>query len=85
MWFIIALTAFATCLGIFGPVLVNLFLQYSKESSAPEWLVIHPYIWPMCICLILILGSVGFLIWAAKKRKDELQEIKDRLDKIEKK
>jgi len=94
---IVALTIFATCMGIFAPTLVNLYVQWSKEVTAPTLFRIHPYLIPVVISIVVLALALAFLIYAGireyKKQehkkdelpviKDELRAIKERLDKIE--
>ena len=60
---IAALTIFATIMGALAPTLVNLYLQYIREPTAPEYIRIHPYQVPMVgMITVIALSGVFFNI-----------------------
>ena len=88
---IAALTIFAATMGVFAPTLVNLYLQYSREPTAPAFIRNHPYQLPVLGIIVIIVAVGSFLIYAAirdnrnkKKHKDDTGILRERLGFIEK-
>ena len=91
------LTIYAVLMAVFAPPLVNLYLQYAKEPTAPYLIQIHPYRIPFIgIGVILVLGAVVVVILGIrdhrqKKKKSreevvsksDLEALEKRLDSIE--
>lgn len=63
--YVAALTIFAVLMGAFAPTLVNLYLQYSKETVAPEIVYNHPYLVPVVAILALLSLSGAWVVYAA--------------------
>ena len=86
-----ALVIYAVLMGVLAPPLVNLYLQYAKESTAPYLIQIHPYRIPFIVFGgILILGAIAVVTLGIRehrrkqKKGNEIETIIRRLDDIEK-
>ncbi len=77
---IVALAIFVTMIGAFTPTLVNLYLQYVKEPTAPEYIRIYPYQIPVVGMIVMIALSGGFLIYAAIKEQRKKQKVKSDME-----
>ena len=92
-----SLTLYAVLMGVLSPALVNLYLQYAKEPTAPYLIQIHPYRFPFIgIGLILVLGAIVVVILGIRDHrhkqkksregdtlKSGLEALEKRLDSIE--
>ena len=66
--------------------LVNLYLQWSKEESAPDLIRIHPYLIPITICIGILIITLAFLIYTSVReyRIKKRNNLEARLSYLEK-
>lgn len=76
--YIAALTVFCALMGVFIPTLITLYLQYSKEASAPVFIREYPYSIPVTSAILVLFLSLDFLIFAAIKEHRKKQKEKER-------
>ena len=82
---IVSVTIFAAVMGVLAPTIVNLYLRYVKEPTAPQILINHPYLIPFLGISVLVVISLGFVVYASirdiKKNKNSPSDLPSDLSK----
>lgn len=67
---IAAVSILVTCTAVLLSIFMDLFIQWSKEASAPLWISERPYLAPILVMVIIMALAVAFVIYAENRERE---------------